>query len=252
MAESKYNKLSAIVDNWLIRKDLTTHWFNKMLQVAIDELEELYIDVSGETCKVILEVTERKTVILPGDFEDYVIVGIPQGQYFIPMAVNSNLRADNRIGDRSQVINGLLSQNLPNGINLNNYGGYYYFDFDHNAGSGQLPSKGFFRIENKQGCKEILLDPSYCYDEIYLEYITNGINPQGEFYVGQYEKDYVIKALNKFYEEEHNPKATEASIIRRGRELFAAGAKVRARRNPLTPTTMLAIQRANTRMTPRM
>jgi hypothetical protein len=254
--EDNQKKLSAIVDQWLIDNDLTTHWFNKYLSQAIWALKEINLDVTGKTRKCILDVTPTRTVILPGDYEDFVIVGIPRGQYFIPLAVNAALRGDKRLADRNDVISGLISQHLPNGIDINDYAGTYFFNYDGGnsfGGSGMLPSKGYFRIDKDDPtCKKILLDYDYCSSQVYLEYMTDGFDPCGETVVEVYLHDYLIKHMEDFYERKNNPKASEASKYRTGQMLFFAKKIVRARANDLTPSTMLAVNREFIRLTPKL
>jgi hypothetical protein len=252
---TRFKKLASIVEQFLIDNDLTNHWLNKYLSQGIRALEEINLDVTGKTIPCILPVTDRKTVVLPDDYEDYIIIGLPRGQYFVPLSINASLRLDPRAANRSDVISGLLSQHLPNGINLNSYTGYYTFDTGGGylgVGGGGLPSKGSYRVVENGDRKEIALDYDFCGDQVYIEYITDGFDPCGETIVPAYLKDYVLKWLEDFFERKNNPKATEASRDRTGRALAAAARKVRARYNDLTPSTMLAIDRANTRLTPRM
>lgn len=250
---TKNNTISTMVDEWLILNDLTRHWFPKYLLVAINGLKELKIDVTGDIIACILPVTDRKTVILPGDYSDFIIVGIPRGQYYIPLAINGRLRKDTRTSNRNDVVAGLLSQNLPNGVSTTDYSGNYFFNYDGACNpDGQLPSKGHFTIQKVGLCKEILLDYDYGFSTLYLEYFNGGFDPNGETMVHDYEQDYLKKVMEFFYEDKNNPKATEASKIRKGRELAAAEKKVRARYNDLTPSTMLAINRTGTRLTPKM
>ncbi len=252
---TRFNKLVSIVEQFLIDNDLTNHWLNKYLSQAIRALEEINLDVAGKPRACILPVSDRKTVTLPPDYEDYMIIGLPRGQYFIPLSINASLRLDKRAANRSDLITGLLSQHLPNGTNINSYTGYYSFENGGAAlglGGGGLPSKGSYRIVDRGDCKEIALDYDFMEHQVYVEYITDGFDPCGETIVPAYLKDYVLKWLDDFYERKNNPKANESSRYRTGQALFFAGQKVRARYNNLTPSTMLAVERANTRLTPRM
>jgi hypothetical protein len=252
---TRFNKVASIVEQFLIDNDLTNHWYNKYLSQTIRALEEINLDVAGKPRACILPVSSRKTVVLPSDYEDYIIIGVPRGQYFTPLSINASLRLDKRAANRSDLITGLLSQHLPNGVDINSYTGYYSFNnggASLGIGGGGLPSKGSFRVVDRGDCKEIELDYDFLDSQLYLEYITDGFDPCGETIVPAYLKDYTIKWLEDFFERKNNPKATEASRDRTGRALFFAGQKVRARYNNLTPSTMLAIERANTRLTPRM
>lgn len=249
---SKYYKLSALTDDWLHDNDLTEHYFDKALKWGIRALEEIRLDVAGDVKTKLLTVTDRKTVVLPDDYADYVKVGVPRGQYVITMGVNDDLRVDARDAGRTDTVAGLLSQHLPNGTDMTPYGGYYFFNYGgsslYGVGMG-LPSKGYFKFHDNGTCKELLLDYDYKFTQIYLEYITNGFDPCGETHVHPYLKDYVLKFIEFEWEKRNNPKANESSIQRKGRDLFHAERNVRARRNTLTPKDMLNITRANFRLT---
>jgi hypothetical protein len=253
--ESRYYKVSAIVDDFIDDNDLTEHWFNKSLKWAIRGLEEIKMDVWQDVKTCLFDVTAVRTVILPPDFVDWVKVGIPYGQYCITMGVNDDLRSDNRSLNRNDLVRGMLSQNMPNGIDFTDYGGYYFFNY--NGASvwgigGGLPSKGYFKLHDKGAFKELLLDYSHAPQKVYVEYITNGFDPCGETVVHPYMKDYLIKFMDFKFEEKNNPKATESSIRRKGTDLYFAEVKVRARFNDLTPKDLINISRKNTRLTPKI
>jgi hypothetical protein len=82
-----------------------------------------------------------------------------------------------------------------------------------------------------------------------LEYITDGFDPCGETVVDPYFADYVKKGMEFSWEEEKEPRRTEASIQRKGRDFFAAETKVSGRKNDLDPQTLLNMQRSSVRFT---
>jgi hypothetical protein len=252
MDQSHFYKIASIVDQILAENDLPEHWFNKFLAWAIRGLEEIKLDVWQDVKTCLLPVTDRKTVVLPSDFVDWVKVGAPRGQYVVTMGVNDALRTDARQANRSDLVNGLMSQNLPNGLDFTNYGGYYFFNYGGasivSLGGG-LPSKGYFKLVDHGTCKELLLDYDYGCQEVYIEYITNGFDPCGETVVHAYLKDYLIKYTEFKFEEKNNPKANESSIFRKGQAVYFAERVVRARFNPLTPKDMLNLSRRHTRLT---
>lgn len=236
--ETRYYKVASIVDEFLVDNDLTEHMFNKALAWAIRGLEEIKLDSWQDVKTCLLTVTARKTVVLPPDFVDWVKVGMPVGQYCVTLGVNDALRSDARDPNRGDTVRGLLSQHLPNGMSFGNYGGYYFFNYRGASISGVgggLPSKGYFKLNDNGTCKELLLDYDYGYSQVYVEYITNGFDPCGESVVHPYLKDYLLKYMDFKYEDKNNPKANESSIYRKGRDVYFAEVKVRARFNPLTP-----------------
>lgn len=247
-----HNKVASIVDHFLAMNSLSEHWFQWALAAGLWQLREINLDVWQDVKTKELPVTDRKTAILPDDYVDWVKIGFKHGQYVITLSVNDELAMGKRSPD-DQVVAGLLSQNLPNGLNFGSYGGYYFLN--SNGGSmlgigGGFRTKGEFKIASYGDCKEILLDYDYNIPTVYLEYITDGFDPCGETILNPYLCDYFLKGIEFTYEEKKNPSRTESSIDRKARDLFEAERKVRARRNNLDPKTILNMSRAEVRMTP--
>lgn len=252
--EGQHNKISAIVDHVLFKKTLPDAYFQWMLEMGLWELRELKLDTWQDVKTDLLPVTDRRTVILPPGFVDWVKVGAKIGQYAVTMGVNDDLNLLDRTAE-SDFVPGLLSQNLPNGLDFSSYGGYYLSNYNGTSlqcfGGGFI-TKGMFKIRDTGVVKEMLLDYDYPHDFVYIEYITDGFEPCGETVVDPYFADFVKKAMEYYWEEEKNTKATEASIYRKGRDLNDAKKVVRARKNTLDRKTLLNISRAGTRFTPKI
>ena len=89
--EGQHNKISAIVDHILFKKGLPDQWFQWVLEMCLWELRELRLDVWQDVKTELLEVTDRRTVILPPGFVDWTVVALKVGQYFVSMGVNDKL-----------------------------------------------------------------------------------------------------------------------------------------------------------------
>lgn len=252
--EGQHNKISAIVDHVMFKKTLPEAWWQWCLEMGLWHLRELKLDVWQDVVTEYLPVTDRKTVILPTSFVDWVKVGVKVGQYIVCLGVNGSLNHLDRDANSDDYVNGLLSQNLPNGLNFNSYGGQYFFNYNGSALSciGGFIAKGSFKVHTSGTTKELLLDYDYPHDYVLVEYITDGFEPCGETIVDPYFSDYVKKGVEFEWEKEKNPNRTEASIRRYGLDLFAAECKVRARKNNLDPQTLLNISRQQTRFTPKI
>lgn len=256
MAKSNdFNQVASIVDQFLIENDLHNGWFPKALAWALRGLREIRLDSWQDVKTVLLPVTDRKTVVLPDGFVDWTKVAAKNGQYYMTLGVNSQLTGLDRTA-ASKNVAGLLSQHLPNGIAFSSYGGGYdFYNFSSTSffGVGMgLPSKGYFKVVDHGGCKELLMDYDFYLKEVYLEYITDGLDPCGQTVVSPYLYDYLIKYMELRYEDKNNPKATESSIYRKEQDLFWAEKKIRMRRNNLDPQTLLNLTRQETRLTPHM
>lgn len=248
-----FNKLSAIVDQFLIENDLHDGFFPKYLAVACRGLREIRLDVAQDVKTVLLDVTDRKTVKLPEDFVDWVKVGAPYGQYALPIGLNDELNGIKRTTTSPQV-RGLASQHIPNGITQESY-----TFFNYNGGSvtgcfigGSLPSKGYFKLFDDGNCRELLMDYDYNLSQVYLEYITDGLDPCGETILNPYLYDYTFKFMEAVFEKKNNPKATAYSITEAERNVYWAEKKLRARKNNLDPQTILNLSRQETRLTPHL
>lgn len=250
--EGEYNKIGAIVDHVLFKKGLPDTHFQWLLEMGLWELRQLKLVHVQDVKTECLAVSDRKTVLLPGNFVDWVVVAMPVGQYYITIGVNPKLQATQRTNS-DDIVAGLLSQNLPNGLDFGSYGGYPLFNFGGSSlfsVGGGFKTKGMFRLVDHGMTKELLMDYDYPSTHVYLEYITDGFDPCGETIVNSYLADFVKKAMEKAWEEERNPRATEASVLRKTLDLRDALKLVRACMNDLDPQTLLNLQRQETRFTP--
>lgn len=245
-------KVSAVVDEWLDDNDLGNNFFPKALKWAIRALEKAHLNHWQDVKTCLFDVTDRKTVILPADFVDWVIVALPFGQYAITLGVNDKL--NNIPRDAAQTNTVTLAQ-MPNGINFSAYEGYYLFNYNDgqvfSAGTG-VPSKGYYKIFNSDTCKELLLDYDYNASQLYIEYITNGFNPCGETVISPYLKEYVLAWMDYKYEDKNNPKATESSKQRKLGELGSEIVILKANTSDLSPQTLLNISRKGFKLTARV
>jgi hypothetical protein len=252
--QDRYYKLASIVDDCLDDCDLTNHWFPKFLKWGIRGLEELKLDVYQDVKTCLLEVSSRKTVILPTDFVDWTKVGIQVGQYCVTLGVNDDL-TDLQRTDNSPSVLGLFSQHSPAGIDFGAYGGFDFYNYNgcslYGVGYG-LAHKGYFKVIKRDTCKELTLDYDYPYDKIYVEYISNGFDPCGETVLDAYMKDYTMKFIDYMYEDKNNPKANESSIARKGAAMEIARKIVRARYSNIDKKTFINISRKGTKLTPKI
>lgn len=251
MSNQKYHTIGAIVDQFLIDNNLTEHFFQKALSWALWGLTDLHLNTFQDVKTCLLDVTDRKTAALPANYVQWTKVGVKRGQYVVTLAVNDALAKTQRT-DEDEHIRGLLYQNLPNGLNLNNYSGYYFFNHDGDTFfgiGGGLPDKRSFQVVRRDACYELLLDYDFPCEQVYVEYITDGFDPCKETVINPVMRDYILKYIDYKYEEKNNPDRTEASIARKGRDLYHAEAKVRANVNTIDKATLLATSRSGTRLT---
>ena len=246
----KYWTIGAIVDHWIASNDLSSNFFKKGLAWGLWGLRELNLDIFQDVKICSLEVTERKTVTLPPDCVDPVLVAVQRGQYLVTLAVNDDLSKLQR--DGTETANAmLLSQNPPNGIDMQAYSGYNLGNGMFSLGHG-LPSQRHFQVVQRDACKELVLDLNFACTHVYLEYISDGFDPNGETVVTPYFADYILKYIEHEYEKKNNPNKTESSIRRMAQDLAFAVTIVRGRVNQIDKATFLALSRKHTKLTPKI
>ncbi|HTJ52625.1 MAG TPA: hypothetical protein VL443_24385 [Cyclobacteriaceae bacterium] len=251
---SRYYKISTIVDDFLSDNDLHNSWYQKALKWGHKALRDIRLDIYQEVKTELLNVTERKTVVLPDGFVDWTKIAVKNGQYAVTLALNADLTIQER-STSDQTISSIMSQRLPNGTDFGQYGGYYFNNFNGSnflAVGGGLPSKGFFKVVQHDNCKEILLDYDYNLNQVYLEYITDGLDACDETVVHPYEYNYIFAYMEMRYEMKNNPKATNYTKDEAQKDVYFEGLKLRGRYNELDPRTFITMSRAESRMTTKL
>jgi hypothetical protein len=249
-----YYSLAAVVDQWLIENDLKNNMFPKGLAWAIRGLRELEFDSWPTVKTVLLDVTDRKTVVLPGDFVAWCKVAIKYGQYALALGENTDLSTLDRAANEN-FMRGLPKYALPNGVDFANYSYLPYANYQGmtlNVANTGFLTKGSFKEYRSEACTELLLDYDYGYTQVYLEYISDGFDPCGETIIHPYTYDYLFKYIDARYENKNNPDATEASRYRLNREVEDARRVVRARGNGVSPTDLENIVREFTTLALKM
>lgn len=253
-AQARWMSLASIVDMACHRLQISVnHYFQKLLEFGKWELMALKLDRANEVKTVLLPISDVNTCLLPPDCVDWTKVGIQSNQYVKTIGINSELsRIDRTVGVPdfgARVSPGWL----PNGLNVNEYSPFNFFNYGGMslpAMPGGLPHEGHFQVRNCPGGKEILLDGNFGCSELYVEYIALGISCCGQTLCEPYIADYILKKILEIYEEEIEPKATEASISRRKRESAFAYTLVSGRTNSIDKDTLLLTIRRAYRLTP--
>lgn len=258
--QNDFYKLSNLVNEWIADNDLTEHWHAKMLSFLMKGFRHLSLHSWQEPYSSWLTVGDLYTATLPENYVMWTKVGLKVGQYVKVLGVNAEMHELQRSAE-DDVVSSLPLYQMPNGIDIANYGGPGY-DFLNVGGSGSscqgygggLPSKGHYKfVQRGDSTWEIEFD----YDvrvgsDIIVEYISDGFNPNGETIVNALVANYCHAVMDFKYEEKFNPTRTEASITRMGRALAHQEFLVRAAKNDLDPKTMITISRREARFSPHL
>jgi hypothetical protein len=249
-----FYSLSVVTDDWLDDNNLHNGMWAKGLKWAIRGLKRVRLDSNQQPITALLPVTERKTIVLPEGYVDWVKLAVKKGQYAITLSVNDELTSSPRTANE-QTVRGLLSQNMPNGTDFGVYGGYQFLNYAAGSlmGIGHgLPGKGYFKIVDHGDSKEAFLDYDYNFNNVYLEYISDGIDFCGESFVHPYEYEFIIAFMDWMYERKNNPKATRGSIDDALHHMEAEERRMRGRFNDLGPKDFLDITRNEARLTTKL
>lgn len=253
-AQAQWMSIASIVDMACTRLGLSVpHYFQKFLQFAKWDLLNLHLDRANEVKTVLLPVSDNFTCQLPPDAIDWTKIGVVAGQFVKTLGVNGDLSKIDRVSGTPEFSYSVSPGHLPNGIVAHEYGsGLEFLNYGGRslyAIGGGLPHEGHFQVVKRSGYIEILLDGNVNADQIYVEYISLGLNPCGATILDPYIADYILKCILYTWEEEMNPMKTEASIARRGREKFFAHTLVSGRTNSIDVNTLLNITRKGYRLT---
>lgn len=253
----KYFAISSIVDQCCIDLSLPTDkFFNKLLSWGLWSYAQIKLDTDYQAKTESLTVSDVNTVRLPVDCVAITKIGIPTGQYVRTLSVCPELSAQERLPNSPEFSYHAPPGTLPNGIDVGGYGGTYVFN---NYGgrtlwgvSGHLPNRGHYKLVRRQnGEQELLLDAGLASTQIYVEYISLGINPCGSTICHPFLADYVRKSIHHEYQKFlRGPEHSEAAIQRTGRDLWDAEKIVRGRTSNLGKNELLMILRKYYRLTP--
>src|SRR4051812_569198 len=73
---AKYIPLNQVINEYISEANLTPAAYIRLYHLAIRAMEEMHMDVSGEPRTRVLNVSPNKTVALPGDYLEYIKIGV--------------------------------------------------------------------------------------------------------------------------------------------------------------------------------
>jgi hypothetical protein len=153
--------------------ELSPHKYFKLWNIAADAVTQLGLDFFSRIKSVKLPINANKTVTLPEDYLNYSKVGVlnHKGEV-IPMGYNDNLTG------YAALLPDRIEKTQDNELWIENPSCPVYFNYWDGSGLVNLyglpsgsPSVGNFKILNHEGV--ILLDESFGYDYIILEYVAS-------------------------------------------------------------------------------
>jgi hypothetical protein len=179
-----YIALDSVINDYLNESEQGVHKYFKVWHLAFRGFENLGIDAFYRIKTLKLAVADNFTVQLPQDYINWSKVGVlnDRGE-IIPLNYNNKLThyaafSDDRLSKTQD--NTLLDDNLQNGgwYWYNYWNGYSYQNI-YGVPSGS-PFVGSFKVDTANGL--ILLDESFQYDYLMLEYVASPQEGQ-EYYL---------------------------------------------------------------------
>src|SRR5687767_3047465 len=119
---NNFYKVANMVNEWIALRDLSEHWFTKMLAYCLKGVREMSIDHYQAPKTVLITVDSMRTAVLPEDYVQWTKVGLKIGQYVKTLALNAELHLLQR-SETDAVVASLPLYQMPNGTNFDNYAG---------------------------------------------------------------------------------------------------------------------------------
>lgn len=176
-----YTSADQITRGMLFKKSLPIHWFAQHLKYVLDAIQELNYDTLKVVNSVVLSINPNGNfALLPDDFEDYTLIGIPRGQFIQPMVQQESISRLPNMNLTGQVID----YGTPNNaVDFGFFPGWWMFqtidDLGENVGrlygwnSGN--TRNSFKVIKERGI--IQVNERFPGSKISLEYIGDGRSP---------------------------------------------------------------------------
>lgn len=187
--------LDSCINDYLLESEQSIHKYAKLFHLGFRCMEDLGLDFFYQIKSVKLIPEANKTALLPPDYLNYTKIGVLNGRgEVIPLTWNDKLTAlddlsISRLSNiSSDVIGNQYSFSSPTFFNYwdgNGYSNLYGISF---AGL----SSGGFKIDVANNV--IILDPSFGYSEIVMEYTATPLEGQ-EYYIPMQFREAMIAWL---------------------------------------------------------
>lgn len=248
--------LDSVVRSALMDVDAGMERYEKFRHWAIEGFRDFHYDLAQEIKTAKLELTAWKSVELPIDYVDFVMIGV---------VINDTIRVftqDNRIPIHHEDEDGYPEdiaslETLPETVDTSNLPETLEFWNGGNTSTGQLyglvaksNGNGYYKFNPQR--REIQFSPSIkSGTEIYLEYISDGYDPCEKTVVNIYAAK-LLKLYIHWQRHEFTKSSTQADKERAKDNYWKEFYRVQSRLNPLTVEDVLECAREGYKLTPWM
>lgn len=190
--------LDSIIRNVLLNNRKPIHWYLEYLNHGKDCLRELNFDMLKSVNTQLITLTSYKAAPFPCDYVDFCRLGVPTGQRIRPLlqtSTISNLNNFDTLGNKilypaakTDPCNDFGATPIVNGVNFcYQYGGAWH---------GYRHERNGDVFKEIRARKEFQLDQLYPYDNIYLEYITDGSSCDAATQIHPYAQKTIEEYIN--------------------------------------------------------
>jgi len=237
--------LDQIVNRWLLESGYSIHFYAEGLFHAATALRELSLD----TLKIVntrqIPVNDYYAIDLPEDFVDEVMVGVPFGGKFQPVAKNDSLtplRAADSTGpyvqyETTTAQNTVTVGYLPYGIWYYNYNEYGEPTGRFFGANGGAVMNGYKVVRER---RQIQLTDTFTSDDVLLMYISDGQSLDAASQIDV----RAFAAITAFIQWKRSPNRAN-DFSPEGQHYYNQRRLLRSRLNDLTTTDIINILRSS-------
>jgi hypothetical protein len=251
--------LKTIIAELIDSKDSSSHEFRRMYNIGVRGVREFNTDVSGNFSTILIDVNANKTASLPEDYVSFSKMGVinEKGEIVTlrsnPQLSNYNngreLKADRF--DGVPTIGTVTYPSIPYNdpyIYYNFFASNQSFNLFGIGGGGQ--DIGEYRIDEE--CDVIVFGPSFQYDKVLLEYLSDGMDRSCDDYMVDSRAAEAMLAYVRWKTALDNPKKYGQGMIREYKlEYRAERLKAKMRINKIVVSEFEDIQRITNKLAPR-
>jgi hypothetical protein len=164
-----------------------THKLQRAIYYALQCVKKLSFVTLTEPKTVRLKVNDNKSIDLPPDYINYIKIGVQvntdKGPRVLTFALNEQLPLASHTDECGNPL-----RTLGSICDHEDAGGYWYNNYQQGSNVGRIfgygggqSHVGTFTVDRE--FDRITFSSELALDYVYMEYITNGINPNGNTYV---------------------------------------------------------------------
>lgn len=249
-------KLQDLVNSLLDSQDSSNHSFRRLYNIATFGMRTQFtLDIKSTLKTVLLTVNPNKTVQFPCDYVGFSKIGITNERgELTTFKVNNQLTNYHQEyfnnNNRLEGVPILPNYGLAGGVNGYGYNDYLYLNYWYNSTRYNLfglPSGtcdiGEYKID--EAARIILFQPHFHWDQVFLEYLSDGCDDEGDDYEVDVRMAEAMKCYLRWQDVIDRPKKASPSTVQMLKHNFYNERRLAKMR--LNPTIINEMQNAERR-----